>query len=79
MPSPLTSVTQLRPRNPLRRLPSVDDLKALPRAACGEYELSERETKRLRAQIYSINKHNVAGMRFRTLREGSILVVWRIH
>jgi len=72
----------LRPaqRRPVHHgLPTTDQLLAIPRAAAGEYELTDKEVKRLRARIYGINKDNAAGWKFRTLREGPYLMVWRIH
>lgn len=59
-------------------MPTMDDIQRIPRAKTGEYELSEREAKRLRSRIYSLNKNNAAGRRWRTLRDGPLLLVWRI-
>lgn len=38
----------------------------------------EREMARYRRGLYSINKNNAAGWRFRSMRNGSILTVWRV-
>lgn len=87
MPSPLSNVVQLPApvgsiRGPVhgifKGMPSEADLLKIPKARCGEYELSDKECQRLRSQIYSINKHNVVGRRYRTMRDGSLLIVWRI-
>lgn len=58
--------------------PTDADIHLIPLARAGEYELSEKEIKRLRSRIYSLNKNNAAGRRWRTLRDGPILMVWRI-
>lgn len=62
-----------------KNLPSDDDLLRIPRAMAGEYDLSDRETQTLRRRIYSLNRGNAAGWRWRTMRENGILLVWRIH
>lgn len=51
----------------------------LRRAACTEYEVSDKEARRIRTLIYGINKNHPKGYRFRTLREDGILVIWRIR
>lgn len=61
-----------------RTMPSESDILRIPKARCGEYELSDKECQRLRSQIYGINKNNAAGRRYRTMRDGPLLVVWRI-
>lgn len=60
-------------------MPSEQDILGIPLAKSGEYELSDIECKRLRSRIYAINKDNAAGWRFRTIREGTLLLVWRIR
>lgn len=72
------SITSLPVKN-RRRMPTDDEILSISRAASGEYELTDKECKTLRSRIYSINKHNHAGFRFRTLREGRLLMVWRIR
>ena len=64
---------------PIRGMPSDSDIKRIPKARAGEYELTDKEVKQLRQRIYSINKDNAAGWKFRTLREGSLLYVWKVH
>ena len=59
-------------------IPGQDRLETIPLARAGEFELSEREMKTLRSRIYSLNKNHVHGWRWRTLRDGSYLLVWRI-
>lgn len=59
-------------------LPTEAAILSIPLARAGEYELSDREMKTLRSRIYSLNKHHVHGWRWRTMREGNRLMVWRI-
>lgn len=59
-------------------LPTEMEIQAIPLARAGEYELSEKEMKTLRSRIYSLNKNHYAGWRWRTMREGNRLLVWRI-
>jgi hypothetical protein len=61
---------------PARGMPSVTDLHSLPIARSGEFELSDKETKQTRRLIYSINKQGK--FRYRTMREGRFLQVWRL-
>lgn len=58
--------------------PTDGQLNAIPLARAGEYELSDKEMVTLRRRIYSLNKNNAAGRRWRTMRDGPILMVWRI-
>lgn len=60
-------------------MPSEADILRIPLAKAGEYDLTDKEVKTLRGRLYSINKHNVAGFRYRTMREGRLLMVWRIR
>ena len=60
-------------------LPSEADIRRIPLARAGEYELNEREVKTLRSRIYALNRENVPGWRWRTLREGPLLLVWRVR
>ena len=50
----------------------------LPRAAQGEFEMTDKEMARTRRLIYWMNKNHPRGYRFRTMREGPNLLVWRI-
>jgi hypothetical protein len=59
-------------------MPSSQDIFKIPLATAGEFELSDKEAARLRSQIYSLNKHHVHGWRWRTLRNGPLLLVWRV-
>ena len=61
---------------PVRGVPSADILKGLPIAQSGEFELNEFEVGQTRRLIYSINKQG--SFRYRTMREGRYLQVWRI-
>jgi len=58
---------------------SEHDIMSIPLARAGEYELSDVETRRLRSFVYSLNRNNAAGRRWRTLRDGKLLLVWRIR
>jgi hypothetical protein len=75
MSAPLSRVPAPR-RHASRSQPSVWDLERMPVAHSGEFELSDFETKQTRRLIYSINKQG--RFRYRTLREGRFLQVWRI-
>lgn len=66
-----------RARNPMRRVPTDADLAAIPVAQAGEFELTEHETNQTRRRLYSLNKDNVV-WRYRTMREGSILLIWKV-
>lgn len=59
-------------------VPTLDTIESIPRASCGEYELTDKEAKTLRSRIYSLNKNNARGWRWRTMRDGSYIIVWRI-
>jgi len=74
----LPDVSKLPHTKVQRGLPSESDIHRIPLARAGEYELTDKEMKRLRSRIYSLNKNNAAGRRWRTLRDGPILMVWRI-
>lgn len=71
------AVVKFRP-NPSNVVPNTADLQRIPLAKAGEYCLSEKEVKDLRRHIYSLNKSHVHGWRWRTLREGDLLMVWRV-
>lgn len=60
------------------QMPTDADLGLIPLSRAGEFELSDRECKRLRSRIYKLNRHNAAGRRWRTMKNGPILMVWRI-
>jgi len=66
----------LVPKPARKGQPSIYDLEHLPIARSGEFELSDFETRQTRRLIYSINKQG--RFRYRTLREGNLLQVWRI-
>lgn len=59
-------------------MPTMEAIQQIPRAATGEFDLSDKEARTLRSRIYSLNKNNAAGRRWRTLRDGTLLIVWRI-
>lgn len=45
-------------------------------ADCGEFEVPDKEADRIRRFLYGINKDGIR--RYRTLREGRYLRIWRI-
>lgn len=59
-----------------RGIPTEAQIQSIPLAYPGVYELSERETNKTRAFLYGINKDGIR--RYRTMKEGSLLFVWRI-
>lgn len=63
-------------RGPIRRLPSDTELYAIRVADQGEYELTDKELRTLRSRIYAINRDGIC--RYRTMREGPYVHVWRI-
>lgn len=78
-------VTQLpgtrRIHQPVARLrwtkvPSEAELASIPLASAGEFELSEKEAMQMRREIYRINRDGIR--RFRTMRDGPYIMVWRI-
>lgn len=75
--SPASFVKQPRLQKALED-PTLADIIRIERAAQGEYELDERSINTIRRRLYDINKHNVAGFRFKTMREGRLLLVWRV-
>lgn len=60
------------------RTPTDDRILSIPLARCGEFDLNTQEMERTRRLIYSLNKSHVKGWRWRTMREGDLLLVWRI-
>lgn len=59
-------------------MPTNDEVFSIPLCRAGEYQLSDSEMRRLRARIYSLNRDNAAGRRWRTMRQGEFLMVWRV-
>jgi hypothetical protein len=66
----------LVPKPAWQRVPSIYALEHMPIARSSEFELSDRETAQTRRLIYSINKQG--RFRYRTMRDGTLLQVWRI-
>lgn len=58
------------------RIPTPAEIEAIPYIPVVEFELSDKETATLRRRLYSINRDGL--VRYRTLREGNITLVWRI-
>jgi hypothetical protein len=59
-------------------IPTDDRILSIPLARCGEFDLNTKDMERTRRLIYSLNKSHVKGWRWRTMREGDLLLVWRI-
>lgn len=59
-----------------RSVPTPDQIHSIPLAYPGVYELTDKEMNKTRARIYAINKDAIR--RYRTMREGALLFVWRI-
>lgn len=57
-------------------IPSLAQIDSIPLAKAGEYELPDKEARTLRSRLYSINKDGIR--RFRTMRDGPYIVVWRL-
>jgi hypothetical protein len=67
-----------RKNRPMRRLPSDEDLNAIPLMQPGVFELSDAETKKLRARLYALNKDNVR-WKFGSRRYAPLTLVWRME
>lgn len=63
-----------RPR--FKRLPTDEEISNIPLVAVAEFELSDKEMRQLRYHLYKVNHDQIR--RFRTLKEGPFLLVWRI-
>jgi hypothetical protein len=79
----LDFVTAARPAPVTDTLPSMGDLKRLPVARSGTYELTPAQVVAARARVYALNKDNAAGWKWRTLttpaKRGRVtLTIWRI-
>jgi len=57
-------------------IPSVSQIDAIPLATAGEFEMNDKETRTLGSRLYSMNK--AGHRRYRTLRDGPLVYVWRI-
>jgi len=55
---------------------TVAGILSIPLTTSGEFELNDTECAKLRRLVYGINKDAIR--RYRTLRDGTILLVWRI-
>lgn len=73
------SVVPIRRKvNKVGVMPTDADLLAMPLAATNEYELSDLETKKLRARVYALNKEN-ASFKWRTMREAPYTILWKLR
>jgi hypothetical protein len=79
----LDFVAAARPTTMVNTLPSTGDLKNLPLARGGTYLLTPEQVTAARARVYSLNKDNAAGWRWRTMttraKRGYVtLTIWRV-
>lgn len=58
------------------RPPTKLEIDEIGRAPVAEFDLKEKEIRDLRAELYKINHDKIR--RYRTVKEGNILLVWRI-
>lgn len=56
--------------------PNESDIRRIPLAKAGEYDLTPKEVRKTRKLIYGINKDGIR--RYRTMLDGGLLMVWRI-
>lgn len=66
-------------RSPQTSMPTLEQVWQIPLAQAGEFELTDKEAQTLRTRIYAINKNNAWDRRYRTMRDGRLLIVWRIN
>jgi hypothetical protein len=71
-------------RDAHRTVPTMQDIINLPPAEAGVFMMTEHEIKRKRSQLYTLNRYNSFGWRWRTLVEPGRgryhqFLVWRIH
>ena len=62
--------------NRASEVPNRATLTSMPIAYGSEFELNDKEVGQTRRLIYSINGQGM--FRYRTMREGSYLQIWRI-
>lgn len=62
---------------PVRPSATIRGVLAIPLSTHGEFELTDTETAKFRRLIYGINKDAIR--RYRTMRDGKLLMVWRIR
>lgn len=76
----VSNVVPLKPRSsrPLKRLPTDAELMAIPLIEPGIFELTDKETKQLRARLYALNKNNTT-WKWGSRRYAPLLVVWRLR
>lgn len=70
-------------QNRVAAVPTHQNLMDIPPSVAGVYELRPEEIKKVRARVYSLNKDNAFGWRWRTMVEKgygrtSTLLIWRI-
>lgn len=71
----MAATLSLVPR-PVRYIPTENDIRKIPLARGGEFDLSDKEIIQTRRLVYSINRQGV--FLYRTIRQGSLLMIWRI-
>lgn len=60
----------------IKVVPNESDIRSIPLAKAGEYDLTPKEVRKTRQLIYGINKDGIR--RYRTMLDGGLLMVWRI-
>jgi hypothetical protein len=63
-------------RKRFKKLPTEAQLNEINVVDIHEFELNDSELLTLRRHLYAVNKDGIR--RYRTLREGTIVLVWRI-
>lgn len=58
-------------------VPTQEMIDAIRLTRGSEFELNEKEAKLLRSRLYAINKDGIR--RYRTMRDGQMIIVWRIQ
>lgn len=79
----LDFVAAARPAIVRDALPTAGELNRLPLARGGTYELTPAQVLVARSRVYSLNRENAAGWRWRTMtatgsRGKVILTIWRV-
>jgi hypothetical protein len=71
-----SSVTTINGRLRYSRTPTTAELDLIPLVNVVEFELNDKELRDLRSELYKINRDGIR--RFRTLKEGTLVLIWRI-
>jgi hypothetical protein len=69
----MANVAQLRPRMTRWDNGAIEAIRVVP---ITEFELSDKELRQMRAHLYAVNRDGIR--KYRTMKEGPIVLVWRI-